>query len=237
MPHAQAPTTPDPGETLRLDDALKLAGVAATGGEAKVLIQGGAVRVNGAVETRRKRRLVEGDVVEVGDETFEIALADVEDDEDELAGAGDPARAPAALDAAAHDLDPIPVRAPGAGESDEDDEDEAWDEDDDEDDDEDGWDDERIELGALPDDDEDDALRLGEDDLATWAAWVEDRVADDDVEAVIIRLGGLHPDALEAVFERLPSEVEERVLDGLDAVLEGADEDGSGGRGDAPLQA
>jgi ribosome-associated protein len=225
----QARTTPDPGETLRLDDALKLAGVASTGGEAKVLIQGGAVRVNGTVETRRKRKLIEGDVVEVGDETFEIAIADVDDDED---AQGEEA-APSGVEA--RDPDPLPIRAPGAGDLDDDlDDDDEDDEDDDEDD---AWDDEGIELRTDVDDDEDDALHLDDDELARWAAWVEDRVADDDVEAVIIRLGGLHPDALEAVFQRLPAEVEERVLDGLDAVLEGAEEDGSGGPGDAPMQA
>jgi ribosome-associated protein len=219
---------PDPGETLRLDDALKLAGVASTGGEAKMLIQGGSVMVNGAVETRRKRKLVEGDVVEVGDETFEILLADVDDDEDEgttAAAADGSAEAP-------HDREPI--RAPGAGDLEEpddedEDEDDGGDEDDDEDDD---WDDDRVEFGA-----EDDAVLLGPDELAKWAVWIEERVADDDVEAVIIRLGSLHPDALEAVFALLPTDVEERVLDGLDAVLDGADEDGSGGPGDLPLQA
>jgi ribosome-associated protein len=43
-----------------------------SGGEAKVVIQGGEVRVNGEVETRRARRLKEGDVVEVGDERLEV---------------------------------------------------------------------------------------------------------------------------------------------------------------------
>ncbi len=59
---------------LRLDDALKLAGLAATGGVAKRLIQAGEVRVNGVVETRRKRRLQPGDVLEVRGERFEIDL-------------------------------------------------------------------------------------------------------------------------------------------------------------------
>ena len=59
---------------LRLDDALKLAGLAATGGTAKRLIQAGEVRVNGVVETHRKRRLQPGDVLEVGGERFEIDL-------------------------------------------------------------------------------------------------------------------------------------------------------------------
>ena len=59
---------------LRLDDALKLAGLASTGGLAKRLIQAGEVRVNGVVETRRKRRLQPGDVLEVRGECFEIDL-------------------------------------------------------------------------------------------------------------------------------------------------------------------
>ncbi len=59
-----------PGTTL--GRALKAAGLVGTGGEAKVLIQAGEVSVNGEVETRRGRRLQEGDVVEVGDERLEI---------------------------------------------------------------------------------------------------------------------------------------------------------------------
>ncbi|MDQ3965519.1 MAG: RNA-binding S4 domain-containing protein [Actinomycetota bacterium] len=59
-----------PGITL--GQALKAANVVGTGGEAKVLIQAGEVRVNGEVETRRGRKLRESDVVEVGDERLEI---------------------------------------------------------------------------------------------------------------------------------------------------------------------
>ena len=68
------PRQHDDEQGLRLDDALKLAGLAATGGTAKRLIQAGEVRVNGVVETRRKRRLQPGDVLEVGGERFEIDL-------------------------------------------------------------------------------------------------------------------------------------------------------------------
>jgi ribosome-associated protein len=53
-------------EPLRLDQFLKLRGIADTGGQAKLLIQNGEVQVNGAVETRRRRKLVVGDVVTVG---------------------------------------------------------------------------------------------------------------------------------------------------------------------------
>lgn len=52
-------------ETIRLDQFLKLAQVAATGGQAKWMIQNGEVRVNGVVETRRGRKLRPGDAVEV----------------------------------------------------------------------------------------------------------------------------------------------------------------------------
>ena len=57
---------------ITLGRALKAANVAGTGGEAKILIQHGEVSVNGEVETRRGRKLRPGDVVEVGDERFEV---------------------------------------------------------------------------------------------------------------------------------------------------------------------
>jgi ribosome-associated protein len=69
--------------TLRLDDALKLAGLAATGGQAKHRIQAGEVTVNGAVETRRKRLLRPGDVIALDGETYEI---DLEPDDDDAGG-------------------------------------------------------------------------------------------------------------------------------------------------------
>jgi ribosome-associated protein len=61
---------PDAGITL--GQALKASDLVGSGGEAKVLIQAGEVLVNGEVETRRGRRLVPGDVVEVGDERLEV---------------------------------------------------------------------------------------------------------------------------------------------------------------------
>ncbi len=59
-----------PGITL--GQALKAAALVGTGGEAKVVIQSGEVLVNGEVETRRGRRLREGDVVEVAGERLEV---------------------------------------------------------------------------------------------------------------------------------------------------------------------
>jgi len=69
-------TSSDERDGLRLDDALKLGGMVATGGEAKQRIQAGEVRVNGQVETRRKRRVGPGDVIEFAGEAFEIEAND-----------------------------------------------------------------------------------------------------------------------------------------------------------------
>jgi ribosome-associated protein len=55
-----------------LGQALKVASLVGSGGEAKVLIQAGEVLVNGEVETRRGRKLGAGAVVEVGDERLEV---------------------------------------------------------------------------------------------------------------------------------------------------------------------
>ena len=62
--------------TIRLDQFLKLADVVQSGGEAKLLIQGGEVMVNGVVETRRKKQLQLGDEVVVGDLVIEVGLDD-----------------------------------------------------------------------------------------------------------------------------------------------------------------
>ena len=53
-------------KTIHLEQFLKLQGLVGTGGNAKMLIQGGEVKVNSVVETRRKRQLVLGDKVQVG---------------------------------------------------------------------------------------------------------------------------------------------------------------------------
>lgn len=63
-------------DTITLNDALKLTGITETGGQAKLMIQAGEVKVNGEVETRRKRKLVAGDVLEVAGEEFELELED-----------------------------------------------------------------------------------------------------------------------------------------------------------------
>jgi ribosome-associated protein len=55
-----------------LGSFLKLAGVAPTGGQAKVAVQTGEVCVNGAVERRRGRTLHAGDIVAVGGEEYRV---------------------------------------------------------------------------------------------------------------------------------------------------------------------
>jgi ribosome-associated protein len=61
------------GDSIRLGQALKLSGLAESGGEARALVEDGAVTVNAEVETRRGRQLRDGDVVAVGAEALRIA--------------------------------------------------------------------------------------------------------------------------------------------------------------------
>jgi ribosome-associated protein len=63
-------------ESLTLSDALKLSGLAETGGHAKGLIQEGLVKVNDQVERRRKRRVKAGDVIEAAGQTFVVEARD-----------------------------------------------------------------------------------------------------------------------------------------------------------------
>ena len=51
-------------EYIKLQDLLKLTGLAATGGMAKIGIQNGEVKVNGEVCTMRGKKLRAGDVAE-----------------------------------------------------------------------------------------------------------------------------------------------------------------------------
>lgn len=60
------------GDMIRLGQLLKLAGLAESGGEARELVQEGAVRVNGEVEMRRGRQLHRGDLVEAGAQAVQI---------------------------------------------------------------------------------------------------------------------------------------------------------------------
>ena len=52
-------------EFIKLDALLKFAGAAETGGEAKLAIQNGEVKVNGEICTMRGKKLRPGDRVEL----------------------------------------------------------------------------------------------------------------------------------------------------------------------------
>ena len=60
------------GETIRLAQLLKLAGIVESGGESKALLAQTAVLVNGELEVRRGRQLRAGDVVEAVGESLRV---------------------------------------------------------------------------------------------------------------------------------------------------------------------
>ena len=59
-------------EFIKLGQAMKAAGIVSSGIDAKMLIQDGQVTVNGEVETRRGRKLYDGDVFEFEGEEFKV---------------------------------------------------------------------------------------------------------------------------------------------------------------------
>ena len=59
-------------EYIKLGQALKAAGLAGSGVEAKEVIQDGLVKVNGETDTRRGKKLYAGDIVEFDGEEIKI---------------------------------------------------------------------------------------------------------------------------------------------------------------------
>ena len=59
-------------EFIKLDALLKYAGLCETGGEAKELVQGGAVKVNGEVCTMRGKKMRPGDEAEIGGKIYRV---------------------------------------------------------------------------------------------------------------------------------------------------------------------
>lgn len=59
-------------EYIKLGQALKAAGLVESGVEAKEVIQDGLVKVNGEVDTRRGKKLCEGDIVSYNGEEVQI---------------------------------------------------------------------------------------------------------------------------------------------------------------------
>jgi len=63
-------------EFIKLGQALKLAGAVSSRIEAKVLIADGEVTVNGETETRRGRKLRDGDTVSVRGTSFTVRASE-----------------------------------------------------------------------------------------------------------------------------------------------------------------
>ena len=61
-------------EPVELYKILKFEGLVSNGGEAKAVVENGQVKVNGAVETRKRKKIVAGDIVEFGGEKLTIVL-------------------------------------------------------------------------------------------------------------------------------------------------------------------
>ena len=62
----------DGEEFIKLSQALKKAGIAGTGAEAKMLVRSGGIRVNGEAEDRPGRKLVSGDLFVLENREYRI---------------------------------------------------------------------------------------------------------------------------------------------------------------------
>ena len=61
-------------EPVELYKILKFEGIVASGGEAKAAINDGQVLVNGVPETRKRKKIVSGDILEFMNEKFKMVL-------------------------------------------------------------------------------------------------------------------------------------------------------------------
>lgn len=61
-------------EPVELYKILKFEGMVSSGGEAKSVIADGQVFVNGNVETRKRKKIVSGDIIEFAEERIRIQL-------------------------------------------------------------------------------------------------------------------------------------------------------------------
>ncbi len=61
-------------EPVELYKILKFEGMTSSGGEAKQVIEQGQVRVNGSIETRKRKKIVSGDVIEFASEKIQMKL-------------------------------------------------------------------------------------------------------------------------------------------------------------------
>jgi ribosome-associated protein len=59
-------------QPVELYKILKFEGMVSSGGEAKMVIDQGYVLVNGKVETRKRKKIISGDIIEFGEDTIRI---------------------------------------------------------------------------------------------------------------------------------------------------------------------
>ena len=62
-------------EPVELYKVLKFEGLVGSGGEAKLVVDNGLVRLNGEVETRKRKKVVSGDVIEFDQTRMKLVLA------------------------------------------------------------------------------------------------------------------------------------------------------------------
>ena len=62
-------------EPVELYKILKFEGLVGSGGEAKIAVAEGHVLVNDEAETRKRRKIVAGDIIEFCDEKFQVQLS------------------------------------------------------------------------------------------------------------------------------------------------------------------
>ena len=61
------------GDFIELIKLLKATGLCGTGGEAKTIVEEGLVLVNNEIELRKRKKLIEGDVVSVDEIKVKIS--------------------------------------------------------------------------------------------------------------------------------------------------------------------
>ncbi|MGI9291194.1 MAG: RNA-binding S4 domain-containing protein [Gammaproteobacteria bacterium] len=61
-------------EPIELYKLLKFEGLCSSGGEAKAVIADGQVKLNGVIETQKRKKIRSGDIIEFGTEKLQLKL-------------------------------------------------------------------------------------------------------------------------------------------------------------------
>ncbi|MGS2720238.1 RNA-binding S4 domain-containing protein [Paraglaciecola aestuariivivens] len=61
-------------QPIALYQLLKFEALVASGGEAKMLIEQGRIKVNGEVETRKRKKIMAGDKIEFDQQQYQVTL-------------------------------------------------------------------------------------------------------------------------------------------------------------------